>query len=157
MTSPPPYSVREVDWIADRDALRAVRWKVFVEEQHVPEDEEWDDEDPVSRHVVAATAEGTPIGTGRLLRDGHIGRMAVLAQWRGRGVGSTVLARLLQLAREARHAVVRLHAQTHAIGFYEKHGFAVEGEEFMEAGIPHYVMSLRLPRDIRDQGLGTRG
>ena len=78
MSVTPPYTVREVDWVADRHALRAVRWTVFVEEQHVPEDEEWDEHDPVSRHIVAAVADGTPIGTGRLLPDGHIGRMAVL-------------------------------------------------------------------------------
>jgi predicted GNAT family N-acyltransferase len=144
MASKPKYSIREVDWAADRDALRAVRWKVFVEEQHVPENEEWDDYDPVCRHVIAAAADGAPIGTGRLLPDGHVGRMAVLKEWRSRGVGSAVLVHQLQLARETRHAVVRLNAQTHAIGFYEKHGFAAEGEEFMEAGIPHFAMSRRL-------------
>jgi predicted GNAT family N-acyltransferase len=150
MNTKPLYTIREVGWTTGRNALEAVRFKVFVEEQHVPAEEEWDAEDPHSRHVVALAADGTPIGTGRLLRDGHIGRMAVLKEWRGGGIGSALLSRLLQLAREARHEVARLHAQTHAMGFYEKHGFVAEGEEFMEAGIPHFVMSLRLPRDIRD-------
>ena len=84
--------------------------------------------------------------------------MAVLREWRGRGVGSAVMARLLQLAREARHEVVRLHAQTHALGFYEKHGFVAEGEEFMEAGIPHFLMSASSETsglETRDSGLGT--
>jgi predicted GNAT family N-acyltransferase len=149
MTVKPQFSIREVDWTADRDALRAVRWKVFVEEQHVPEDEEWDEHDPRCRHVIAAAADGTPIGTGRLLPDGHIGRMAVLKEWRGRGIGSALLSRLLQLSREARHEVTRLHAQTHALGFYERHGFIAEGEEFMEAGIPHFVMVRNLAADKR--------
>ena len=87
MIAKPAFTLREVDWTVDRDALRAVRWKVFVEEQRVPEDEEWDDYDPVSRHVIAAAADGAPVGTGRLLPDGHVGRMAVLKEWRGRGVG----------------------------------------------------------------------
>ena len=135
------YTIREIDWATGKEALGAVRFKVFVEEQHVPEDEEWDAQDATSRHVLAAAPDGTPIGTGRLLRDGHIGRMAVLKEWRGRGVGSALMARLLLLAREARHEVVRLHAQTHALGFYEKLGFVAEGEEFMEANIPHFVMT----------------
>ena len=147
MTSKPAFSIREVDWTADRDALRAVRWKVFVEEQHVPEDEEWDEHDPHCRHVIAAAADGTPVGTGRLLPDGHIGRMAVLKEWRGGGIGSALLSRLLQLAREARHEAARLHAQTHAMRFYEKHGFVAEGEEFMEAGIPHFAMTKVLAAD----------
>ena len=122
-------------------SLRTVRWKVFVEEQHVPEDLEWDDEDERSDHVMAVARDGAPIGTGRLLRDGHIGRMAVLKEWRGQGVGSALMIHLLRLARESGHEVVRLHAQTHAAGFYAKHGFAADGGEFMEAGIPHVVMS----------------
>ena len=150
MIAKPAFTIREVDWTVDRDALRAVRWKVFVEEQRVPEDEEWDDYDPVSRHVIAAAADGAPVGTGRLLPDGHVGRMAVLKEWRGRGVGGAVLGHILKLAREMRHAVVRLHAQTHALGFYEKHGFVAEGEEFMEAGIPHFRMSRILRRETGD-------
>ena len=146
MTTTPAYTIREIDWASGRDALGAVRFKVFVEEQHVPEDEEWDAEDAVSRHVLALAADGTPIGTGRLLRDGHIGRMAVLKEWRGRGVGAALMARLLLLGREAKHDVVRLHAQTHALRFYEKLGFIAHGEEFMEANIPHFVMT----RKIRD-------
>ena len=147
MMANPEYTIREIDWTTGRDALRSVRFRVFVEEQHVPEDEEWDAEDPCSRHVIAAAADGTPIGTGRLLRDGHIGRMAVLREWRGRGVGRALMAHLLQVARDVRHEVVKLHAQTHALRFYEKLGFVAEGEEFMEAGIPHFLMTRKLPAD----------
>ncbi len=141
MNKTPSYTIQTVDWNAGKDALRTVRWKVFVEEQRVPEALEWDDEDERSAHVMAVAADGTPIGTGRLLRDGHIGRMAVLREWRGRGVGSAVMARLLKMARESGHKTVRLHAQTHAKSFYAGHGFVVQGDEFMEAGIPHVVMT----------------
>src|SRR5687767_4555759 len=112
----PSYSVTQVDWAAARESLRAVRYKVFVEEQRVPEELEWDGEDALSAHALAA-ADGSPIGTGRLLRDGHIGRMAVLEAWRGRGVGSALLTLLLRMAGESGHPIVRLHAQTHAQGF----------------------------------------
>jgi predicted GNAT family N-acyltransferase len=70
--------------------------------------------------------------------------MAVLKPWRGRGVGSALLVELIGLAREGGHAEVRLHAQTHALGFYRRHGYVTLGEEFLEAGIPHYEMRLGL-------------
>lgn len=135
------YTVSEVEWRAGERAIRAVRTKVFVEEQSVPETLEWDGLDESSRHVMAVAADGTPIGTGRLLRDGYIGRMAVIEEWRGRGVGSALLELLLEIAGSMGFDEVRLHAQTHAVGFYARQGFKVEGEEFMEAGIPHVVMS----------------
>ena len=137
----PSYSVMQVDWNAGKAALRPVRYKVFVEEQAVPEELEWDEEDASSAHALALAADGTPIGAGRLLRDGHVGRMAVLREWRGKGVGSALLTLLLRMAQESGHSTVRLHAQTHAQGFYARHGFAVEGSEFMEAGIPHVMMT----------------
>lgn len=137
----PPFTVRAVDWYANREALRAIRTRVFVVEQRVPEELEWDDEDEHSHHVLVFAGDDTPVGTGRLLRDGRIGRMAVLKEWRGKGAGSALMDHLLWLARKMGFEVVRLHAQTHAAGFYAKHGFTAEGEEFMEAGIPHVAMS----------------
>ena len=140
------FSVDTVQWPARAVELRAIRRAVFVVEQHVPEDAEWDGFDAVSRHVLAL-ADGVPpvpIGTGRLLPDGHIGRMAVLKSWRGRGVGRALLAALLALARQLQFEKVVLHAQTHAIPFYEKQGFTAHGPEFMEAGIAHRVMRLTL-------------
>ena len=100
--------------------------------------------------MLATTPDGTLVGTGRLLRDGRIGRMAVLRPWRGKGAGGALLAELLKMAQAAGLNDLVLHAQTHAMGFYEKHGFVAEGEEFMEAGIPHFAMFRRLQRDIRD-------
>jgi predicted GNAT family N-acyltransferase len=141
VTPQPSYTVRAADWDADRQALREIRYQVFVEEQRVPEELEWDGLDGRAQHVVALAADGAAVGTGRLLPDGHIGRMAVLKTWRGRGVGSAVLKALVDSARASGFAKVQLHAQTHAIGFYARHGFTVQGGEFMEAGIPHVVMS----------------
>lgn len=150
VSEPRVYAIESAEWAAAGDALRAIRRRVFVEEQNVPEELEWDDEDASSRHVIAVAGGGVPVGTGRLLRDGHIGRMAVLKNWRGMGVGSALMHCLLRLAGEAGHRVVRLHAQIHAVGFYEKHGFVAEGEEFMEAGIPHVVMTRSMGRVMGD-------
>jgi predicted GNAT family N-acyltransferase len=140
----PPYVVRPVNWIATREKLRAVRREVFVEEQHVPEELEWDDADERAYHVLATNEEGEAIGTGRLKLDGQIGRMAVTKPWRCRGVGAAILRALVVLARKEGCSVVRLHAQTHALGFYAKQGFEAVGAEFDEAGIPHRAMELRL-------------
>jgi predicted GNAT family N-acyltransferase len=134
-----PFSVRAADWNLDRPALRAVREQVFVREQAVPIELEWDEFDPLCQHVVAEAA-GQAIGTGRLLPDGHIGRMAVLKSWRGRGVGSALLETLLRLARDRGIRRVRLNAQSRAVAFYRRHGFVTEGEEFLEAGIRHRSM-----------------
>jgi predicted GNAT family N-acyltransferase len=141
----PAFIVRPVNWDATRDKLRAVRHSVFVEEQHVPEDLEWDDADERAYHVLATSSDGVPIGTGRLKLDCHIGRMAVLKGWRGRGVGGTILQSLIAYAEKEGCEIVRLHAQTHAIPFYARYGFTPVGEEFDEAGIPHRLMELRLP------------
>ena len=129
-----------VDWNASGAALRAIRTAVFVDEQSVPAELEWDGIDERCLHVLAKTTAGEAIGTGRLLPDGHIGRMAVLKPWRGNGVGSMILAELLNAAREQRHATVELSAQTHAIEFYRRHGFEVVSEEYLEAGILHRTM-----------------
>ncbi|MDP2238552.1 MAG: GNAT family N-acetyltransferase [Burkholderiales bacterium] len=144
MTTPPAFIVRPAGWHLSHRALHAVRRTVFIKEQNVPEAEEWDDNDEHSRHVLALTVYGEPIGTGRLLPDGHIGRMAVLREWRGMGVGSTILSTLLELARQDGLRTIRLNAQTHALDFYARHGFTIVGDEFMEAGIPHREMQIRL-------------
>ena len=141
---PSGFHVHLADWHADHDALRAVRDPVFLEEQRVPPEIESDALDPDCRHVLARDDAGRPIGTARLAPDGRIGRMAVLSDWRGRGVGAAMLHTLLDLARDLRHASVELHAQVDAIGFYQRHGFIAAGEEFIEAGIRHRHMRLAL-------------
>ncbi|MEW6514646.1 MAG: GNAT family N-acetyltransferase [Pseudomonadota bacterium] len=117
-----------------------VRERVFIKEQGVPAEIERDANDATSRHVVAFDANNEAIGTGRLLPDGHVGRLAVLKKWRGRGVGAVLFERLLQLAREAGMQRLELHAQTPAAGFYTRYGFSTQGEEFYEAGLPHITM-----------------
>jgi predicted GNAT family N-acyltransferase len=140
-----PFVVRPVNWLASRDMLHAVRRAVFIEEQNVPEDLEWDDADERAYHVLAVSRDATPIGTGRLKLDCSIGRMAVVKDWRGRGVGTAILDALLGLAEKEGCTVVRLHAQTHALQFYARRGFTALGGEFEEAGIAHRVMELKLP------------
>lgn len=134
------YRIRTADWRLDHAALRAVREAVFVVEQGVPLEVEWDDDDARSVHAIAISQQGEAIGTGRLLPDGHIGRMAVLRPWRRRGVASALLVYLMNLAEKAGHRCARLHAQSYVVAFYQRHGFRVEGEEFMEAGIAHRYM-----------------
>jgi predicted GNAT family N-acyltransferase len=143
MKASPNFSIRQADWNVDREILRELRAEVFIREQSVPVDLEWDEYDVRSRHVVAI-ADGVPIGTGRLLPDGHIGRMAVLRQWRGLGVGSALLAALIEAARKFGMSRVKLNAQIQALPFYLRHGFQADGEEFLDAGIAHR----RMWRDI---------
>jgi predicted GNAT family N-acyltransferase len=134
------FTIRDVAWAQEEEKLRAVRLAVFVVEQNIPEEHEWDEHDPVSAHALAEDRGGVPIGCGRLLRDGHIGRLAVLSDWRGQGVGAALLLHLIELARQRGHARVLLNAQEHAVPFYARYGFAPSGAPFMEAGIPHQEM-----------------
>jgi len=94
----------------------------------------------VSIHAVVYGEDNQPIATGRLLPDGHIGRMAVQKALRGTGIGRFLLTSLLHEAQRLGHTTLVLHAQTYAVGFYLRHGFQPEGSEFMEAGIPHMLM-----------------
>ncbi len=132
------------DWAAMRARAEPVRFEVFVEEQKVPAEIELDEFDAVSLHALALDAGGNVLGTGRLLPDGHIGRMAVRACARGRGVGAALLRALMDAARRRGDREVVLSAQTHAIPFYERFGFVAEGEEYDDAGIPHRLMRRRL-------------
>jgi len=135
----PEYAIRQADWHADRDILRAIREEVFVREQSVPVEMEWDEFDAQSYHAVAIT-HGIAIGTGRLLPDGHIGRMAVLGKWRNQGVGSALLMALIDEAHKRCMSRVLLNAQIQALPFYLRHGFRAEGEAFLDAGIAHRRM-----------------
>lgn len=132
--------VELVEWIKAEQPIRAIRETVFIHEQAVPVDLEWDGLDPQCAHVLAWNDLGDAIGTARMQESGTLGRMAVLRDWRGRGVGRLMLNRLLDLAAKRGLARVTLSAQTHALGFYEKAGFQVIGEPFMDAGIPHRKM-----------------
>ena len=140
MATPPDFRVRLVVWREASGTLSAIRTTVFVGEQGVPPEIEIDGRDPGCAHVVAESDSGEAVGTGRLMPDGRIGRMAVLAAWRGRGVGAAMLEALVAEARRRGFRETYLHAQAHAKDFYARHGFVVEGEEYLEAGIPHVLM-----------------
>jgi predicted GNAT family N-acyltransferase len=130
-------------WERAREHAAPIRFTVFVEEQGVPREIELDDMDERSLHAVAFENH-LPVGTGRLLPDGHIGRMAVLKEWRGRGIGGLMLKQLVNEARQRGHKEVLLSAQVHATAFYRAHGFEEEGAQYMDAGIPHQDMRRRL-------------
>jgi len=138
------FAVRILPWSEALPLARPVREKVFVDEQGVPSELEWDEWDERCEHAVACDSKGRAIGTARLVPDGRIGRMAVLAQWRGHGVGAALLEALVALARERSMPRVTLHAQTRAAGFYRRFGFNERGGEFLEAGIAHVEMTIEL-------------
>lgn len=146
------FHVEPADYRVDFADLRTVRETVFVREQNVPIGEEWDALDPDCIHVIARDFEDRPIGTGRLVppeaaihgRTARIGRMAVLRDWRGQGVGAALLLALMDEARRRGWPEVSLHAQMSAMEFYAAHGFEPYGERFREAGIEHQSMRRRL-------------
>ncbi|MDY7578998.1 GNAT family N-acetyltransferase [Herbaspirillum sp. RTI4] len=127
-------------WDTLQQEASAIRHTVFVLEQNVPVELENDALDAVCLHAVARNAAGVALATGRLLPDGHIGRMAVMKEARGSGIGALVLKALLQAALQRGDAVIALNAQWHAQAFYAAYGFVAEGAQFMDAGIPHIVM-----------------
>jgi len=134
----------ECDFADAEAAIRAVRRAVFTLEQGVAEAIDFDGSDAPCRHVVVYDAAGEPIGTGRIQPDGRLGRIAVLAEWRGRGVGVWITEALIEAARAAGHEHVALNAQIHARGFYERLGFEARGERFMEADIEHIEMVMAI-------------
>ena len=133
------FKVKTATWPDDNATLKSVRFEVFVDEQKVPAESEVDEHDPRSIHAIA-WADGVAAGCGRLLPDGHIGRMAVRKPFRGQGVGAALLVHLIERARQRGDDQVVLSAQTHAIGFYEKFGFVVENGEYLDCDIPHRDM-----------------
>ncbi|MFF7370770.1 GNAT family N-acetyltransferase [Streptomyces tricolor] len=148
-----PCTVRVAEDPADRAACFAVRKEVFVVEQGVAEDIEYDAYDAVAVHVLAVREDGLPLGTGRLLHGeaavaktggdpsvGSLGRLAVSREARGLGVGAALVRALEDAARARGLTAVDLHAQTHALGFYERLGYTAYGPEFPDAGIPHRAM-----------------
>jgi len=140
------FTLAQLTFAEARPAIEAIRRQVFIEEQQVPEELEWDGLDEDALHLLVTAGDGTPVATARLLSNGHIGRMAVLPRWRGQGAGAAMLQRLLEMARAQQLPRVFLNAQISAEGFYARAGFHSEGETFMDAGIPHKRMVLELAR-----------
>ena len=136
--------IRIVDWASYREALSSIRHTVFVEEQDVPVELEIDGEDASARHAAAFSDDGRLIGTGRLLASGKIGRMAVSQSMRRQGIGRALLDALVAEARRLKLNEVSLAAQLPAVVFYERAGFEVYGDIFLDAGIDHKMMRLVL-------------
>jgi predicted GNAT family N-acyltransferase len=134
--------IDSIDWNSGQDQLLAIRYAVFVDEQGVPRELERDEHDQGALHLIARTADGAAVGTARMLRDGHIGRMAVLPAWRRRGVGSALLRELTRIAGDRGIHSLFLNAQCEAESFYRRFGFVAEGEVFADAGIAHRRMIL---------------
>jgi predicted GNAT family N-acyltransferase len=134
------------NWPEAQSSVKPLRYQVFVIEQKVPEEMEWDEFDEIALHAIA-TVDNQTVGTGRLILDGHIakiGRIAVQSSRRNQGIGKSILNELIQAAKEKGAQECILHAQTHAIAFYAKADFEPNGPIFDEAGIPHVEMRLIL-------------
>lgn len=164
--TPKTYTIKRVSWQEAESELRVLREFVFIGEQNVPPELEWDGKDEDCVHILVQDEKGRGIGTARMTTEGHIGRMAVLRAWRNRGVGSGMLTALVTIARARQLERIQLDAQTHAIDFYLRYDFIAQGETFMDAGIPHQHMTRSLPsftvhlniHDLPKQVLGeTRG
>ena len=136
--------VSTADWARDRTTLQTLREVVFIREQRVPPELEWDKDDALSIHFLAR-CKGEAVGTARLLADGHVGRVAVLKHYRGRGVGRAIMHYVIAHARQHHYPELLLSAQLHALDFYRGLCFCAYGEQFMDAGIPHLAMRLPLP------------
>lgn len=141
-----PFTVHLVTWHDGEPLLRAIREKVFMQEQGVSAGLEWDGLDEVCHHGLALSASGEAIGCGRITPDGHIGRVAVLPEWRHKRIGSAILELLVDYARSQHLDQVDLNAQVQAMPLYKQFDFEAEGEEFMEANIPHRKMTLQLKK-----------
>lgn len=146
MRSSQGFAIGVGDWAWAGPGATLVRRCVFIEEQGIPEALEWDAEDACSLHALASAGDGQPVGTARLLADGHIGRVAVLPSWRHAGVGSALVARLVDEAHRRGHAMVQLNAQVTVLDFYARLGFVAHGPVFDDAGIPHRAMRLTVGR-----------
>ena len=133
-----------MSWEQAQPTAGPLRFAIFVGEQNVPSGIELDDQDANCVHAVAFDVDGKAIGTGRLLPDGHIGRMAVVKEWRRRGIGAEILHALIAEARKRGHVEVVVSAQLQAAEFYREQGFAAEGKVYPEANILHQKMRKKL-------------
>ena len=135
----------EAVWSQHHEAMSAIRRVVFIEEQGVPEDLEWDGLDADCSHVLAYDqTQQQPVGTGRLVADGQIGRMAIHKGYRRMGIGHKILQKMIELAKRDGHTQVYLHAQLYVVDFYQQARFETVGETFMDAGIPHVKMARKI-------------
>lgn len=139
-----PFSISLVCWHDGEPLLRSVREAVFIREQGISPELEWDGLEEHCRHALALSYQGEAIGCGRLLADGHIGRIAVLPKWRKQKIGTAIVESLLDYARTHGYPQVFVDAQVYAVPFYQGFEFVEEGKVFMDAGLPHIKMRLLL-------------
>jgi predicted GNAT family N-acyltransferase len=139
-------NIRVANWADDKVELAKIRRAVFIDEQKVPEELEWDEYDLQSTHFLV-TIDDRAVATARLKPDGQIGRMAVLSEFRHQGIGQKLLQYVLQNADRQNLKQLYLHAQADAVPFYEKQGFRAHGEVFYEAEIPHRAMSKKSAKE----------
>ena len=137
------FEIRKGAWDDLASDAKLIRTEVFIQEQNIAENEEWDVEDEKSLHFVMYD-QNQAIATARLLENNSIGRVAVLKNYRGQGIGQQLMQHIIAVAREEQRAFLKLSAQVHAIGFYENLGFQVQGESYLDCGIPHVDMLLRM-------------
>ena len=143
------WHAKIADWskLKEREAIKAIRHEVYIVEQSVPVDLEWDDYDSTCLHILVSGKAAENIATARMYIEkgaAHIGRMAVLKPYRQQGIGSLMLVTLLEQAAINNVKEIKLNAQTAAVGFYQRYGFEMFGNEFQDAGIPHYKMQLHV-------------
>ncbi len=139
----PRLIIRSVDWSEAAARCLTIRRRVFIEEQQIPETIEIDGRDPNCLHILASRGP-VDVGTARLLPDAHVGRVAVLPDYRGQGIGAAIMRAVAEAARTRGDSALHLASQASAVPFYLALGFEPEGPRFMEAGIPHQNMSLKL-------------
>ena len=135
------FRVQSGHWDKLEQDAKFIRKQVFIIEQNIPEEEEWDDQDMISDHFVVYDQD-QPIATARLLQNNSVGRVAVLKTYRGQGIGRMIMLEIIQLAHQQDRTFLQLSSQVHAISFYEKLGFSIQGDAYDECGIPHIKMQL---------------
>ncbi|WP_336938810.1 GNAT family N-acetyltransferase [Acinetobacter modestus] len=137
------YRIKQGHWDQLQQDAKLIRTQVFICEQGITEADEWDDQDLISQHSVIYDQD-QPIATARLLENNSVGRVAVLKAYRGQGLGQMIMLEIIRYAQKQRRSVLTLSSQVHAISFYEKLGFTVQGNSYDECGIPHIEMTMSL-------------
>lgn len=137
------FRVENGNWDQLYQDAKFIREQVFIIEQNISEQDEWDDQDLISQHFVVYDND-QPIATARLLKNNSVGRVAVLKPYRGQGIGHLIMLEIITYARQQSRQVLQLSSQVHAISFYEKLGFKMHGNQYDECGIPHIEMMINL-------------
>lgn len=135
------FNIVSADWATLKQDAQHIRELVFIQEQQIDALDEWDAQDPISLHFIVY-GDLRPIATARLLDNNSIGRVAVLKEYRGQGIGKILMLDIIQQAKIQKRETLKLSSQVHAIAFYESLGFKAEGAEYLDCGIPHRDMTL---------------